>query len=129
MDRWRSALGTALVGSLLSTAPAVAGTYDVNACATSAGTFTNHSWGLAINGPQFHSVSCQASEARPYVSIESNANNLYDPGQGATMTFSAPSGTTIVNFWLHRYLFHFNPTGNSGREYLYTVGQLGAQMF
>src|SRR4051794_12528755 len=130
MERWRGALGTALVASLLWSASALAGTYDVNACATPAGKFKNHSWTIAVNGPQFAGTSCQATDARPYIWVGSAANNLYDPGQGASMTFTAPPGTTIANFWLHRYLQQFNPIdGTSGRDYLYSLGQLGGTAF
>src|SRR3954471_14986449 len=130
MARWRRALDTALVGSLLWAAPALGGTYDVNACATPAGKFTNHSWAFAVVEPQFTSASCQAADARPYVWVGSVANKLYDPGQRATMTVSAPAGTTIVNFWIHRYLQQFNPIdGTSGRDYLYSLGQLGGTAF
>ena len=65
-------------------APAVrAGTYDVYACDTPAGTFANHSWVFASNGPlRFGSGTCEAPGATLYLS--SNANQLYDPGWNAS---------------------------------------------
>jgi hypothetical protein len=44
MDRRVGAVGMALlVGTLVNAAPANAGTYDVHACSTAAGKFTNNS--------------------------------------------------------------------------------------
>ncbi|HET9853160.1 MAG TPA: hypothetical protein VFP56_11730, partial [Candidatus Limnocylindrales bacterium] len=124
------AVVVALAAGSVGAAPAFAGTYDVHACATPGGKFSNHSWAISVNGSQFARTSCSASDARPYIWVGSAADKLYNPGQGAAMTFTAPSGATIANFWLHRYLHHFNPIdGNTDREYLYTVAQLGGTMF
>ena len=38
----------AVVGALLSAAPAHAGTYGVHACATAAGKFVNRSWAFSV---------------------------------------------------------------------------------
>jgi hypothetical protein len=111
-------------------APAArAGTYDVYACDTPAGTSTNHSWALAVSGPpQFATTTCSA--AGQALSLSSNANQLYDPGVNATMTFTAPSGATIADFRLHRLLFEFDPVDNDpGRAKLYNLGQLGGTAF
>src|SRR4051794_25508257 len=121
VDRRIGACGFALLlGWLLSATPASAGLYNVYACATPQGKFTNHSWGLVSNASQFQTVSCPGDGS---VVIQSEADKLYEGGQSATMTFQAPGGATIADFRLHRYLFHFNPIdGSPGREYLFTVG-------
>src|SRR3954470_20789819 len=99
----------AWLACLLVVAPvAFGGTYDVNACATPAGKFTNHSWAIGVNG-SFAPVDCKATDARPQVAVTATADQLYNAGQAATLTFSAPAGTTIANFRLHRQLFQFNP--------------------
>lgn len=119
-----------LVGALAWAAPASAGTYDVHACGTPAEKFTNHSWAISVNGPQFASATCSASDARPYIWVGSSANNVYSGGQGASMTFSAPAGATIANFRIHRYILQFNPIdGSPGHAYLYSLGQLGDTAF
>lgn len=112
--------------------PARAGTYVVHACGTPAGKFTNHSWTFDIAGPasQFQTGTCSASDANPSMFLNSNANKTYDAGWGASMTFRAPTGATISDFSVHRYLFHFNPVDdNPGRDYLFDLGQLGPTAF
>src|SRR5690348_14432941 len=122
MDRriggWTAAiLVLALMG--LSAPAARAGTYDVSACDTPAGTFTNHSWVFASAGSaRFGSGTCEAPGATMYLS--SNANQLYEPGWNASMTFTAPAGATIADFRLQRFLFEFNPLDdNPGRQKLF----------
>ena len=110
MDRRVGAVGMALlVGWLVNAAPASAGTYDVHACSTAAGKFTNNSWSISVPGSDFARASCSASDARPEMSIVSGANKTYAAGRVATMTFSAPPGATIANFRWQRQLFQFNP--------------------
>ncbi len=131
MDGRVGAVGLALlVGSIGAASPALAGTYDVHACATAAGKFTNHSWTISVDGPQFASVTCSASDSRPYVWVGSSADNVYSGGQGATITFAAPSGAAVADFRIHRYLQQFNPVdGSPGHAYLYSLGQLGGTAF
>jgi hypothetical protein len=133
MDRrsggWMAAfLVLALMG--IGAPAAQAGTYDVSACDTPAGTFTNHSWVFAsVGSARFGSGTCEASGATMYLS--SNANQLYGPGWNASMTFSAPAGATIADFRLQRFLFEFNPVDNDpvARKKLYDLGQLGSLPF
>ena len=127
MDRRFGAVGMALlVGSLVDVASASAATYDVHACATTAGKFTNHSWSISVPGTDFDRASCSASDARPQMAIVSTANKMFDAGRAATMTFMAPTGSTIANFRWQRQLYQFNPVdGAPGRQQLYTLVQLG----
>src|SRR3954454_12773300 len=128
MDRWSGALGMALVvGSLVSAAAAEAGTYDVNACSTPAGKFTNHSWAILVPGADFDSATCSASDSRPQMVVQSLANTTYVPGRAATMTFRAPAGATIANFRLDRQLYEFNPVDGAptGSQELFSLVELG----
>jgi hypothetical protein len=102
----------ALVAALVTAPDAIAGTYDVNACATPAGKFTNHSWTIAVTG-SFAAADCKATDARPQLAVTATADQLYDAGQAATLTFAAPAKATIANFRLHRQLFQFNPLDGS----------------
>jgi hypothetical protein len=117
-----------LAGLLLSAAPAAAGTYEVHACLTSGGKFTNHSWSISVPGKDFTRGSCSASDARPQMAIASAANKQYAAGRRATMTFTAPSGAAISNFTLNRQLYQFNPMDGApaGNQQLYTLVQLGS---
>ena len=111
-------------------APAArAGTYDVYACDTPAGTFTNHSWQFEVTGsPAIARLGLCGG--RQSMFLNSNANQLFDPGTNMTMTFRAPADATIADFRLHRYLFEFNPVDNDpGGKKLYDLGQLGAAPF
>ncbi len=128
MDRRVGAVGMALlVGWLVNATAASAGTYDVHACSTAAGKFTNNSWSISVPGSDFDRASCSASDARPEMSIVSGANKTYAAGRVATMTFSAPPGATIANFRWQRQLFQFNPMDGApaGSQPLYTLVQLG----
>jgi hypothetical protein len=121
-------LGIALVAAALAlpAAPAAAGTYDVHACATSAGRFTNHAWTVQASGG-FVGASCKASDGRPQLVVQASANRLFDAGQHASLTFTAPPGATIEDFALHRQLYQFNPMDGapSGRQMLYSLVTLG----
>ena len=112
-----------VIASLFGSPAAQAGTYDVHACGTPAGKFTNHSWTVSVPGADFESASCSASDARPQMVIQSTADKQYAPGRAATMTFTAPDGATIANFWLHRQLLQFNPVDNApaGSQKLYSL--------
>ncbi|WP_157591733.1 carboxypeptidase-like regulatory domain-containing protein [Solirubrobacter soli] len=127
IGRW---MATMAVGVGVAAAPAQAGTYDVYACGTSAGKFANHSWEITSNAPQFATGTCSTADANPSIFLSSNANRTYDQGWGATMTFRAPTGATIADFSIHRYLFQFNPVDNNpGKAMLFDLGQLGPTAF
>src|SRR5215207_4989582 len=106
MDRRVGAVGMALlVGSLVYAAPVNAGTYDVHACVTPSGKFTNHSWTISVPGGDFGSASCSATDTRPQMVVQSEANKTYAAGRAATITFTAPPGSTIANFRWQRQLY------------------------
>src|SRR3954467_3449853 len=110
MDRriggWMAALAVAALMGFAAPG-ARAGTYDVYACTTPSGTFTNHSWMLAVNGPpHFVTTSCAATGQG--LSLRSDADQVVAAGSNATMTFSPPAGAVIADFRLHRYLQQFN---------------------
>ena len=112
-------------------APAArAGTYDVYACDTPAGAFTNHSWAVRGHRPAGDRATGTVRRAGRACSSTRTPIKLYDPGTNMTMTFRAPAGAAIADFRLHRYVFEFNPLNdNPGREKLYILGQLGAVPF
>jgi hypothetical protein len=123
----RYAVPLVLLTCLVLPSVARAGTYDVYACETPAGKFTNNSWAIQVPGDDFSSASCSAADARPQIVIQSYANKQYAPGRAATMTFAAPAGATIADFRIQRHLVQFNPVNNApaGSQYLYSLVQLG----
>ncbi len=127
MDRRVCAVGMALLGGLVSASPAFAGTYDVHACSTAAGKFTNHSWSVSVPGADFTPGTCSASDPNPRMVVQSEANKTYAAGRAATLTFEAPPGATIANFRWQRQLYQFNPVDGApaGSQMLYTLVQLG----
>jgi hypothetical protein len=132
MDRriglWMTAM--AVCAGLVAAPAAQAGTYNVYACGTPAGKFTNHAWTFGTNSTQFGLASCAASDASPRMVMTSAADRAFSAGEYAQLIFRTPPGATIADFRIDRYMQQFNPVDNyPGREFLFDVGQLGPTVF
>jgi hypothetical protein len=116
-----------LAGALTVPGAAWGGTYDVQACATPAGRFLNHSWVLSGGGNLAAPDACAASAADPQISIVAQAGASFAGGDGKAWTFTAPQGTSIANFRIQHQLYEYNPVNNpSADQKLYTLMQLGS---
>ena len=120
----------AVVGALLSAAPAHAGTYGVHACATAAGKFANRSWTFSVPSTRWSTATtCPTDAARPELTINLIPGSQLPAGEVASMTFVPPRGAGIRDFALTRQIYYYNPTEGAGALPPYVLYSWGGLAF
>ena len=121
--------GPTLLLALAACVPAVAraGTYHVYACAAGGGQFSNGSWtGPAVAGMV---VDTNCTPRGSLVGLRIDGGKTIANGASASLTFTAPPGTTIADFTINRELdFDSNPPAGGTRP-LYGIYLLGNTPF
>jgi hypothetical protein len=115
-----------LLGALAAT-PAHAGSYHVYGCAAAGKNWGNASWtGAPVAGL---AVDTNCAAAGSLIGLRIDGGKAIANGTSAAITFTSPSGTTIADFALDRYLdFRSNPPLANTRP-LYAIYQLGGTGF
>ncbi len=107
-------------------APAHAGSYAVNACASASANWENRSWNSVGAPGILADESCPAGDTIGN-SVRAGTNPIAQ-GAGGSTTFTAPAGMTIADFTLTRQLTFRNPTAPATHR-LYAIYKLGGTVF